>query len=346
MESAANKSERLAQLEQILLSHPQGLRKAAIARKLGVHRSTVGRYVTDLSKLIPIWEEDGLIGINRDDYLNNIRLTIHEAMAMHLATRLMATRTDKHNPYAASALRKLGQALETFAPLISQHLLASANVMDDAAQRHDPTYLHVLVTLTNAWASGEMVHLWHKHEDTGKVFEYDFAPYFIEPYAVGQTTHIIGWRKPPGEIRTFKIERIQRIEPLKERYTIPTNFNPQEMLADAWGIWYTEAEPVEVILKFHPRVAGRIEETRWHRNETTTPQPDGYLLWEANIAEWQEMIPWIRGWGGDVEVLKPDELREALMGEARKLAKLYGWHVSSSQSGEAKNSTLSDFFGG
>jgi len=45
MESAANKSERLVQLEQILLSHPHGLRKAEIARKLGVNRSTVGRYI-------------------------------------------------------------------------------------------------------------------------------------------------------------------------------------------------------------------------------------------------------------------------------------------------------------
>lgn len=344
MESAANKSERLVQLEQILLAHPHGLRKAEIARKLGVHRSTVGRYIIDLSKLIPIWEEDNLIGINRDDYLNNIRLTIHEAMAMHLATRLMATRTDKHNPYAASALRKLGQALETFSPLISQHLLASADVMDDAAQRHNPNYLHVLITLTNAWSTGELVHLWHKQEDTGKVFEYNFAPYFIEPYAVGQTTHVIGLCKSPDRMRTFKIERIQRIEPLKESYTIPTNFNPQEILTDAWGIWYTASEPVEVVLKFHPRVAGRVKETRWHRSETVTEQPDGYLLWQAKIAEPQEMLPWIRGWGADCEVLGPEELRETLMGETKALAKQYGWYISSSPG--QTNSTVDDFFGG
>jgi len=335
MESAANKSERLVQLEQILLSHPHGLRKAEIARKLGVNRSTVGRYIDELSSRhsvpVPIYEENGIIKINRDKYLNQISLTIHEAMAVHLATRLMATRTDKHNPYAASALRKLGQTLETFAPLISQHLLASANVMDDVAQRHDPNYLHVLLMLTNAWASGEMVHLWHKHEITGKVFEYDFAPYFIEPYAVGQTIHVIGWRKPPGEIRTFKIERIQRIEPIKERYTIPTNFNPQEILADAWGIWYTEAEPIEVVLKFHPRVAGRIRETRWHRSEDVTDLPDGHLLWRAKIAEPQEMIPWIRGWGSDVEVLEPEKLRKKLEQETRRLMKIYGLKMQPSQ---------------
>lgn len=349
MESAYNKSERLVQLEQILLAHPHGLRRSDLARRIGVNRSTVGRYIDELSGRhnapIPIFEEDGLLKINRDRYLNNISLTIHEAMALHLAARLMATRTDKHNPNAASALRKLGQALEEFAPLMSRHLLASANVMDSQAQRHDPTYLEVLVTLTRAWSTGEMVHLWHKHEETGKVFEYDFAPYFIEPYAVGQTTHVIGLRRPPDEIRTFKLERIQRIEPLKERYTIPANFDPEKYLADAWGIWYTESEPVEVVLKFHPRVAGRVKETRWHRNEIVKELPDGYLRWQATIAEPQEMLPWIRGWGVDVEVVGPRELREMLMGEAKRLAEQYGWYVIS-QPTEQKNSTLSDFFGG
>jgi CRISPR-associated endonuclease/helicase Cas3 len=35
------------------------------------------------------------------------------------------------------------------------------------------------------------------------------------------------------------------------------------------------------------------------------------------------MLPWIRGWGGDVEVLAPPALRDRLRGEARRLARVY-----------------------
>jgi len=291
-ERSHSKAERLLQLEQILLAYPEGLRKAEIARKLGVHRATVGRYIEDLSRRLPIWEDDNLVGINRDNYLSHVRLTLHESMALHLAARLMATRTDKHNPHAASALRKIGQALKGFAPQISRHLLASANVMDDDARRHDPVYLEVLETLTRSWSEGRMVHLWHRHE-SGRVYEYDFAPYFIEPYAVGQTAHVIGWREPPGAIRTFKLERIQRIEMIKpsRTYIIPEDFDPRIVLRDAWGIWYTEAEPVQVVLKFHPRVAQRVGETRWHWSEQIEVQSDGSLIWRARVAEPQEMLP-------------------------------------------------------
>jgi len=326
MERATGKAERLLQIEALLLEYPDGLSQAEIARRIGVNRSTVYRYLPDLGRFCVYETDDRWLAIDRDHYLTNVRLTLHESMALHLAARLMATRTDKHNPHAAAALRKLGLALEKLAPRVSEHLKASAEVMEDQAQRHDPVYLEVLETLTRAWSDGRVAHLWHRMED-GRVYEYNFAPYFIEPYAVGQTTHVIGWREPPGALRTFKLERIQRIELTDRAYTIPADFDPRDLLAEAWGIWYTEAEPVEVVLKFHPRVAHRVRETRWHRSEQVEDAPDGSVLWRARVAEVQEMVPWIRGWGADCEVLEPSELREKLATEARRLARRYGWEI-------------------
>ena len=350
MPRADTKAERLLQIEKLLLSHPEGLTQAETARRLGVHRSTIHRDLPDLTKLFPIYEtEDDRLCIDRTAYLVNVHFTLYEAMAVHLAARLMATRTDRQNPHAAAALRKLGLALERLAPHISQHMQQSADMMDTRAQRHDPVYLQVLETLTQAWAEVRKVRLWHRHEETGRVFEYVFAPYFIEPYAVGQTTHAIGWREPPGALRTFKVERIQRIQLLPERYAIPEDFDPRELLEGAWGVWYTEAEPVEVVLRFHPRVAHRVQETQWHRSEEIEEQPDGSLIWRAKVAEPQEMLPWIRGWGADVEVLEPRKLRDRMMGEARRLAKTYGWEVHRNgrdNSAEDDHQFFSDFFGG
>ena len=213
--------------------------------------------------------------------------------------------------------------MERWAQQISRHILQSADVLDEAAQRHDPVYLQSLERLTIAWAEQRKARLWHRSDKTGKVVEYLFSPYFIEPYAVGQTTMLIGLSEPPGSLRTLKIERIERVEQTHESYAIPLDFDPRELLADAWGIWYTDHEPIEVVLKFHPRVANRVRETRWHRSEEETELADGSLLWKAKVAEAHEMIPWIRGWGADVEVLGPEELRKSITNEARKLAQLY-----------------------
>jgi CRISPR-associated endonuclease/helicase Cas3 len=325
MERAGNKASRLLQIEALLVGHPEGLTPAEIARRLDVHRSTIGRYLPDLPKHIYVDDMDGdRWKIDRDADLVNVRFTLHEAMAVHLAGRLLADWSNRRNPHASAALRKLGIALERLAPLISNHLLASAEVMDDEAQRHDPVYREVLETLTRAWSERRKVRVWHQNEKTQQIHEYIFAPYFIEPYAIGQTTHVIGWRQPPGALRTFKLERIRHIERLIEPYQIAPGFDPRRLLADAWGIWYTEDKPQEVVLMFHPRVARRVQETRWHRSEKVEEQPDGYLIWRAQVAEPREMLPWVRGWGGDCEVLEPKELRESVRIEAGRLARLYG----------------------
>lgn len=327
MSRAENKAARLLQIENLLLAHPEGLTQSQIAERVQVDRSSITRYIPDFPKHIYYDEDDGRRWkVDRTTDLINVCFNLHEATAVHLASRLLATRMDKQNPHAASTLRKLGFALERIAPHISHHLSQSADVMDTAAQRHDPNFLRTLEQLTLAWAEGRKVKIWHRQNINDKPYSYTFSPYFIEPYAVGQSVHVIGFREPPEAIRTFKVERIERIELLNERYTIPTDFEPRDLLKDAWGIWYTEAEPVRVVLKFHPSIVQRIKETRWHASEKITDLPNGTLLWEARIAEPKEMLPWIRGFGAEVEVLEPEQLRTRLIGEIRGLMETYHLH--------------------
>lgn len=322
VERAANKAARLSQIEAMLLAHSDGLTQSEIARRLCVHRSTVGRYLPDLPAHVYV-EDDGRWRIDREAYLVNVRLSLHEAMSLHLGARLMANCMDKHSTHAAGALRKLGVALERLAPRISDHLKDSANLMDDSNRRHDPVYMTALETLTQAWSVGRKVRIKYQSSPGKPVQEYTYSPYFIEPYSIGRTSYVFGWREPPSEMRTLKIERIRALEPLDDAYDIPAEFSVDELLSDAWGIWYSDDEPVEVVLKFHPRVAARVRETEWHHSEELEDLTDGHLLWRARVAEPQEMMPWIRGWGPDAEVVAPEGLRQKVAKEMKQAAGLY-----------------------
>ena len=325
MNRAQEKAQRLLQIEQLLWAHPEGLTRAEIARQLGVNRSTITKYL-EAGQLPPGVYDDEFDGnklkFDRAADLTKTAFNLHEVLALHLAARLLATRTDKQNPHAAAAIRKLAIALQRLDKNISQHLLHAADSMTEASAFRDPVYLEVLEKLTEAWSAGRKVKVTHQMEG-GRVFEYTFAPYFIEPYAVGQTTHVFGWREPPAALRTFKIERLRSVQILHDRYEIPPDFDPSSLLRDAWGIWFSEGEPVEVVLRFHPRVAGRVQESRWQRGQQVELQLDGFLIWRARVAEVQEMLPWIRGWGADCEVLAPIELREDLKAELDRMLRVY-----------------------
>lgn len=325
MNQSQQKQNRLAQIEELLWAHPEGLSPVRIAERIGITRGTMSKYMAHGDLPPSIYEDDldgGKLKVDRDADLLRATFSLHEITALHMATRLLATHMDKHNPHAASALRKLGIALARLDRNISSHLLRSADLMDAASAYRDPVYLKVLEKLTVSWSASCRVRIEHQKDD-GQVNTYLFEPYFIEPYAPGHSAYVIGYRDPPGAIRTLKIERIRSAELTSEPYAIPEAFDVCGLLEDAWGIWYSDGEPVEIILRFHPRVARRVHENRWHRSQSIEDQTDGSVIWRAFIAQPQEMMPWVRGWGSDVEVVAPESLREALRHEAARLRTIY-----------------------
>lgn len=321
MDRVQNKVNRLMQIETLLLSHPEGLTQSDLARKLGVNRSTILRNLADMRPIIS--EANGRLYIDRESYVVNLRLTLHEALTIHLASRLMTTRLDRSNPHAASALRKLGVALDKLAPQLSQHLMNSAETFDNHVKRNDPHYLQCLEYVTLAWSKNQKLKLWYRNMEEGRVKEYIFCPYFIETSAIGAAIYTIGRIEPADQMRTFKFERMERVELLPASYSLPKDFDAGVLLQQAWSIWFTETPPEEVRLRFSPRVARRVKETQWHVSQEITEQADGSVLWLARIAEPREMMPWVRGWGSDVEVLAPAWLRNAMIEETKKLCEVY-----------------------
>lgn len=319
---------RFEQFKALLLQHPKGLRKAEIARRMGIDRSTAGDYVVDFALPngpLPIIEiAPDHFTIDRDLFEISISLNQHEALALHLATRLLTTRTDKHYPHAASALRKLSEAIGQLSPEVSRHIRRSADIIDGNTRRRDPRFLEILETLTRAWTLGQKVELTYEKAN-GEVREYVYSPYFVEPYSQGRSMHVLGKCEQNDELRTLKIERVCTIKLLGERYVVDKGFNAESQLANAWGIWYTDDEPVDVVLRFDGRVAKRVKENQWHHNEEITEdEVTGVLIWKATVDDWREMRPWIRGWGADVIVLEPAELRAELKAESERLARNYG----------------------
>jgi CRISPR-associated endonuclease/helicase Cas3 len=315
---------RILDMVLYLVQNQAGVTRKELAEQYGVSRYTIYRDLARMEKIAPIsTTESGKIYISRKDYQVNVRLTLHEAMAVHLAGRLLATRMDRRNRHAASALTKLSLAVEKLAPPVSQQMRLSARMLEAADQWSDPAYIEVLEILTEGWASGHKVRVFHPSERSGKLHEYIFLPYFIEPYAIGQSTHVVGVIEPDGRLWTFKVERIQRAELMKEGYSVPVDFDAQALLGDAWGIWFTQNSPVEVSLRFSPKVARRVKESRWHRSQQVEEAEGGALIWRAKVAEWREMLPWIRGWGAEVEVLGPEDLRSEVAQDAQKLAEQY-----------------------
>jgi predicted DNA-binding transcriptional regulator YafY len=318
------KQDKLAFVEQLLLAHPTGLKRAEIAKKLGAHRSTAGRCIDDLSRLIPLIEEDNLLFIDKSRYLNNVKLTLHEVFCLYLASRLLFITFNRYSPHAYSGMNKLAEALAKTSPLLSAFIRASAEHVLTRSGTDWKDRTDIIEKLTLAWAENKKAVFLYRSKKNDEIHRYTASIYFMEPYPAGKTIYLFAKTDRDDILRTFRADRITTVEITQERYDIPEDFDFSRLFSEAWGIWDSHAGAGEVLLRFSARVAERVTETVWHPSQKIKTGKEGEILFTAAISEPLEMVPWIRGWGSDCEVLAPEGLRQFMREEAEKLGAMYG----------------------
>jgi predicted DNA-binding transcriptional regulator YafY len=313
-----SKAARLRRIEHRLYNAPAGVRVADLAKDCGVVRRTIYRDLFSLEEMgVPIWEHQGRFGIDRGAYLSTVRLSLNEAVAIYFAARLLAHHSDEHNPHIVSALDKLAAGLPT--GTVATHIARVADLVRERPVRLD--YISTLEVLTRAWADRRMVRLRYR-TPSRELTEREVAPYFIEVARSAPGAYVIGFDRLRGAIRTFKIERVEHAELLDETYADPDDFDPYDFLARAWGVM--DEREVEVQLRFNSVAAARVRESLWHRSQRLLERADGGCDLIMVIGGTREVLPWVLGWGADVEVLAPEDLRAEVAAHGARMAAMYG----------------------
>jgi predicted DNA-binding transcriptional regulator YafY len=318
MNEGITRAERLHEIEWHYIQRAYS--DLELAKKLGVNRSTIFRDRTILSTRYYLYEESrGRYRIEKSSYLSLVTLNLHEALALYLAARRASRRTLSAQPNLSSGLLKLAKALRK--PM-TERLVVSANAI--AGQEEHPEWVQALETVTKGWVEGQAVRIVYRSMRADQAAEYTLHPYLIEPGTTGDGEYVIGWCDVHDEIRTFKIERIERAYLLLERFEIPPDFDEAELLRYAWGIWLSDEPPEVVRLRFAPgKSSRRVKESVWRPTQRITELEDGGCIWEAQVSGWREMQQWVLGWGGDCEALEPEGLRDAVREEARRMMERY-----------------------
>lgn len=302
--------------------HPDGITESEIARRTGFERRTVHNYLIELQDEGKIDKEGTLWFANpyEETRIQALHLSPEEAYALYLGSRLLTKQHDKRNEPAESALLKLAEVLTSDAG-VGQEIAQAAQLLAQRPSR--PEYQSVFTTLTRAYIYRRTVELVYRPLH-GRSFTTRFRTYLMEPSPIGYTTYAIGHSSTPDALRAYKLERIQEARMLREPYQIPADFPGLEILTNAWSIYFGE-ETIEVVLRFSPNVRERVLETQWHPSQCTEEDGErpGWLRWRAQVADTTDMLPWIRGWGAQVEVISPYELREKLEDDVHHMISLY-----------------------
>ncbi|MEX2140459.1 MAG: WYL domain-containing protein [Pirellulales bacterium] len=149
--------------------------------------------------------------------------------------------------------------------------------------------------------------------------------YAIDPLGIVYhrgSLYLVAFSHDHEELRHFKVDRLDEIEVGKLPFQMPDDFNLQEHLRGSFGIFHGTGD-VAVKVRFFPPVARYVLEGRWHASQKLQSQRDGSVLAEFRLSATEEIKRWLLSFGGNAEVLEPDELRADLLSEAEQLLSAY-----------------------
>jgi len=321
----ANVATRLISI--ILMLQRRGTLKAGeLAEELGVSERTVHRYMSMLDELgIPIYSERGPYGgfsLVRGYKLPPLIFTPEEATALYLGAELVRDIWGaSYFDAAVAATAKLDNVLPD--ALLQEVRQAQRGLLVTGWLRRDyGPWAPILDDLRRAVARRRRTVLSYQS------FRQEVTQRTVDPYALALqwgNWYLVAYCHLRGDLRTFRVDRIQQVETREETFEVPASFSAREHLMQM-----TQERPAtyyRVAVRFEPEVAHVVRE-RYEEWQELTEQADGSvtLAFDASDLAWP--CRWVLTYQDKATVIGPPELAAMVRDAAQSIAARYeddGW---------------------
>jgi predicted DNA-binding transcriptional regulator YafY len=308
-----NTETRLVRLYEMLLlfsRNRRGVTVAEVRAELGFSRATFYRELAVLEAAgVPIELDDGRYRFLKATELPSLGLTALQLASLQLARLQLA-------PLGGSLLlQELDQFLASAQP--SKKIAKERQTSFDFAEpRRLSPPPKVVRALEKALSAKRRVCI--EYCDRGGAS----SRVHIEPLVVRVAEaepYVRAFCVERGDLRTYKLSRIQSAEVTQERATHPPDGTHLEV-EGAVKVW--SGAPRTVKLRLDASVA-RLAREYPLPHQTEHPNPDGSVTIRATVNGLVEVRPRILAWGAAAEVLEPKELRETVRAELAAALRKY-----------------------
>jgi predicted DNA-binding transcriptional regulator YafY len=321
------KTSRVSRVVQILTTLQSGPPRKAkeLSKIFGISRRTLFRDFKELQNIgiQPLYsQQHNGYHIQSEQFLPPINLNLQEALSVLLMVHKM--RGQIQLPYKNSALLAAMKIESSLPPRIRRYCESTLEKISTKATAQAPLACtpgldHIFGTIQSALAQRHKIKIQYDSLFEHKVIDCDLSPYHL--FYNQRAWYIVGHSSFHKEVRTFKLNRIKAAQLLDKPYTDGEKFDLTDYLGRAWSM-IPEGKIYNVRLRFLPKVALNVSEVQWHSTQDVTHNEDGSVTVTFRVDGLGEIKWWILGYGSEVEVLAPEQLRKKVFETSQKMAEL------------------------
>lgn len=178
-----------------------------------------------------------------------------------------------------------------------------------------------LPVILNAIKDRRVLSFQYHRFGAGKTHQHTLHPYHLKEYR--NRWYLIGYQNELKTIRTYGLDRILEVkeEPLIDFFD--TGFNPAEYFQSTVGIIAPHEKPQHIVLKFSAKQGKYILTQPIHMSQEVIEDNTEHITVCLDVTPTYELYSLILGWGAQVEVLEPLEMREQMKGMLSTALKFY-----------------------
>jgi len=179
-------------------------------------------------------------------------------------------------------------------------------ILKMAARKPSPKHFSVVAS---SLLMRKQLNIKYAGRDRNKPTERTLSPQRLVHYR--DNWYIDAWCHMREQLRTFAIDRIEYSRLINIKAFDIDDATLKEHYSTAYGIFSGKPNKT-AILKFDKSVAKWVAEEQWHPDQNGQFEFDGSYLLEIPYRDQRELIQDILRFGPDVEVLKPEQLRDEI----------------------------------
>lgn len=306
-----NRTDRLLAL--VLELRVRGSCRAEdLAQTFGTSKRTIYRDIQALNEAgVPVVALMGEGYRLADGYfLPPLAFTEDEATLLLLGLSAVAGSFDRDYRAAIEAARRKIQSVLSDRVRERTEVLQNSLLLGNI-QTIPPTELEALRLLRRAIYTGRTVRFryFSRHPGEGKVSLREADPYTVA--CLDGVWYLSGYCHLRQDRRFFRLSRMEDLQLTPRGFDRPADYSVHDEAA-------RDDRDQMVHLLFDEAVQPWIMEDRFYYIHHREPQPDGVLV-TLRVRHIDEVFQWVLGWGRQVRVLEPLELRQRILDEARAL---------------------------
>lgn len=148
----------------------------------------------------------------------------------------------------------------------------------------------------------------------------------LKPYAVKEFAkrwYLIAYCMERKGVRVYGLDRVKKLDILEKKFNMPVGFDIDELFATSFGIYIPQERAAVIKFRVPETEARFIRDLPLHKSQEEVSNDGKTVTFSLFVCPDRNLIMEFCKFGGNLEVLSPESVRESVKAQFEEALKLY-----------------------